>query len=105
FDIELTNVVHEIEHDTTGKIIWYNLSKNIKNYSLGFWSMEQLKELSNNAELKKLKGLSNGSIVDCYAEIKENEIIIYRPNPNAKEVYIKMDNEEDWEFRFNSWYI
>lgn len=105
FNIELTDIIHEVEHETTGKIIFYNLSKNIVDSKSSFWSMDQLKELSNGAELKKVKGLSNGSIVDCYAEIKNNEIIIYRPNPNAKEVYNKMSFESEMEYRNNNWYI
>jgi len=38
--------------------------------------------------LKKVIGLSNGSKVDCYIhEIDDINVEIYRPNPNAKEVY------------------
>ena len=37
---------------------------------------------------KKVIGLSNGSKVDCYIhEIDDINVEIYRPNPNAKEVY------------------
>ena len=105
FNIDFTGVHQEIEHETTGKIIYYNLSKNIINSNKSFWSLEELKELSNGAELKKVKGLSNGSIVDCYSEIKENEVIIYRPNPNAKEVYQPMEFNEEMNYRSNKWYI
>ena len=39
---------------------------------------------------KKVVGLSNGSKVDCYIhEIDNINVEIYRPNPNAKEVYIE----------------
>lgn len=105
FDMELTSISNKVEHETTGKIITYNLSKDIENYNCGFWNIEQLKEFSNNSELKKLKGLSNGSIVDCYAEIKEDKVVIYRPNPNAKEVYKEMSLNDEIEFRKNNWYI
>ena len=105
FNIEFTGIHQEIEHETTGKIIYYNLSKNIINDKKSFWSLEELKERTNNAPLKKLKGLSNGSVVDCYAEIKEDEIIIYRPNPNAKEVYQPMEFKEEINYRSNKWYI
>ena len=38
--------------------------------------------------LKKVIGLSNGSKVDCYIqEIDDINVEIYRPNPNAEEVY------------------
>ena len=106
FNIELMEVFQEVEYETTGKINFYNLSKNIINYrDGGFWSIEELRKITNNAELKKVKGLSNGSVVDCYAEIKEDEVIIYRPNPNAKEVYQTMTLEDELNFRKNNWYI
>lgn len=106
FEIELTNIDHEVEWETTGKITFYNLSKNINNpCGGGFWNMEQLKEMSKGQRLKKIKGLSNGSIVDCYIGIGENIIDIYRPNPNAKEVYKKMELSEELEYRRNNWYI
>ena len=106
FNIELIEVFQEVEYETTGKITFYNLSKNIINYRYGgFWSIEELRKITNNAELKKVKGLSNGSVVDCYAEIKEDEVIIYRPNPNAKEVYKEMLLEDELNFRRNNWYI
>ena len=105
FNIEFTGIHHEVEYETTGKIYFYNLSKNIKTYKQYFWNLEQLKEFSNGAELKKVKGLSNGSIVDCYAEINDNEVVIYRPNPNAKEVYNPMEFEKELNYRCNKWYI
>lgn len=105
-EIELTTVACEIEHETTGKITHYNLSKNINNSSYGgFWNMEQLQEMSKGEKLKKLKGLSNGSIVDCYIGIGENSINIYRPNPNAKEVYKTMELDQEIDFRINNWYL
>ena len=67
--------------------------------------MEQLKEMSNGLKLKKFKGLSNGSIVDCYAGIGENIIEIFRPNPNAKEVYQPMTHEEEMKYRKENWYL
>lgn len=106
FEIELGDVACETEHETTGKIIHYNLSKEINRGDHGgFWSLEQLKEITNNAELKKIKGLSNGSVVDCYIKIGDDTVDIYRPNPNAKEVYKKMSLHDEIEFRKNNWYI
>ena len=105
-EIKLADVDHEVEYDTTGKITFYNLSKNINNpCNGGFWNMEQLQEMSKGQKLKKFKGLSNGSLVDCYVGIGENVINIYRPNPNAKEVYQKMDFAEELEYRRNNWYL
>lgn len=57
---------------------------NIKNSNANFWNK---KSLPRGA--KKIKALSNGSLVDCYfTKDKQNKTIeIYRPNPNAKKVY------------------
>jgi hypothetical protein len=43
-----------------------------------FWALDELP-----SDAKQYTGLSNGSLVDCYY----TEDCIYRPNPNAKEVY------------------
>lgn len=105
-EIEITTIDHEVTHNTTGKIVFYNLSKNINSpCDGGFWSIEQLQEISKGQKLKQFKGLSNGSIVDCYIGIGENSIDIYRPNPNAKEVYQKMEFSEELEYRKNNWYL
>jgi hypothetical protein len=105
-EIELTDIVYEVKWKTTGKIVFYNLSKNINSScDGGFWSIEQLEEMSKGQKLKKFKGLSNGSIVDCYIGIGENTIDIYRPNPNAKEVYKPMDHYEELNYRKNNWYL
>ena len=58
----------------------YTAEKIVTNRS--FWKKEEVKNL------KKVVGLSNGSKVDCYIhEIDDINVEIYRPNPNAKEVY------------------
>lgn len=105
-EIELTDIDHEVNHKTTGKIVFYNLSKNINSpCDGGFWNMDQLQEMSKGQRLKKFKGLSNGSITDCYIGIGENIIDIYRPNPNAKEVYKTMEHNEELNYRRNNWYL
>ena len=105
-EIELTDINHEVEYATTGKIIFYNLSKNISSpCDGGFWSIEQLEEISKDQKLKKFKALSNGSLVDCYIGIGKDVVNIYRPNPNAKEVYKKMDFQEELNYRRNNWYL
>jgi hypothetical protein len=48
----------------------------------GFWKRDDVP-----AEAKPIKALSNGSIVTCYFTNDGDTIRIYRPNPNAKEVY------------------
>ena len=51
-----------------------------------FWKKEEVEGF------KKVVGLSNGSKVDCYIhEIDDINVEIYRPNPNAEEVYNKYD--------------
>lgn len=106
-EIELTDVAWEREWETTGKIVCYNLSKHINNDSHGgYWNMEQLQEAAQGKKLKGLKGLSNGSIVDIYVGIGEDEVEIYRPNPNAKEVYKPFGSiSKELDFRRNHWYL
>ena len=48
----------------------------------GFWNREDVP-----ADAKPIKALANGSIVTCYFTNDGETITIYRPNPNAKEVY------------------
>ena len=52
-----------------------------------FWKKEEVEGL------KKVVGLSNGYKVDCYIfyNIDGINVEIYRPNPNAKEVYNEYD--------------
>lgn len=105
-EIELTDIDHKVEYNTTGKIVFYNLSKNINSpCDGGFWNLEQLQKRSKEQKLKKFKGLSNGSLVDCYAGIGENVINIYRPNPNAKKVYKPMEISDELNYRRNNWYL
>ena len=51
-----------------------------------FWEMAQVP-----TKAKKIKALSNGSLVDCYYTINKRIVKIYRPNPNAKAVYQPLD--------------
>ena len=48
-----------------------------------FWNMDEIPE---NA--KQFVGLCNGSYVNCYTVIEADKTTIYRPNPNAKSVYL-----------------
>ena len=50
--------------------------------SVYFWKESDVPEGA-----KKHIALVNGSYVDCYIVDKGSEAIIYKPNPNAKEVY------------------
>lgn len=62
----------------------------------GFWN---LTEIPKNAI--KIKALSNGRIVDCYykKDKKAKQIVLYRPNPNAKDIYKPLDIEEHIAFQ------
>lgn len=54
-----------------------------------FWNMD---EVPNNAI--RFIGLENGSYVDCYSVIDADKTTIYRPNPNAKSVYLPYEYKE-----------
>ena len=58
------------------------------------WSMEEIPE---NAT--QFTGLSNGSLVDCYYTHTENGSEVYRPNPNAKEIYKPLSIDKHIEFQ------
>ena len=51
-----------------------------------FWQEE---EIPQRAE--QFVGLENGEYVNLYADKDDNSVTIYRPNPNAKEVYKPYD--------------
>lgn len=51
-----------------------------------FWNMEQVPETA-----VKTIALCNGEYVDCYADDHGDSIDFYRPNPNAKEIYVPYD--------------
>lgn len=60
----------------------YFLNKDIE--EITFWS---LSEIENQENVKSYYDLSNGSLVTCYYEVFGDFVKIYRPNPNAKNVY------------------
>lgn len=78
--------------NTFNEIKFGHLDYFIQDYFTGgFW---KLSELPKNSQ--KIKGLSNGSIVDCYfyKDKKNKKIIWYRPNPNAKDIYKPLEINE-----------
>ena len=98
-------------YENLGEIKHYGLSKRYID-APPYWNMDQLNQFAdelrpviNGGPLKKVKGLSNGSIVDCYVMVGDEAFVIYRPNPNAKEVYKKMAFEDEMNFRRTNWYI
>lgn len=102
-ECELISLDHEVNHTTTGKVKFYELSKHIRNYPKEFCSIEELSVMSKGEKLKKFKGINNCSIVDCYIGIGVNSINIYRPNINAKQVYKPIDGQ--FEYKRNNWYL
>ena len=107
FECEILEVAKECEQLETGKIIFYNLSKDIiSKCNGGFWNIGQMMEQANGRRLKSFIGLSNGSLTICYAAFDDNNTIeILRPNPNAKQVYPTMPIKVEIEYRKNHWYL
>lgn len=64
-----------------GNYCQYSMDRDIKNECY-FYNRDELPD-----DAKPIKALSNGSIVDCYFINDGTTIHIYRPNPNAKNVY------------------
>jgi len=104
-DVKLEETIEEKYDDMVGKTIYYKLSKNIIDRPLPFSNIEQLKELSYGRKLKKVKGLSNGKIVDCYVAIGENDIEIFRPNCNVKDIYSPMSFKDEQFYKENNWFL
>lgn len=71
----------------------------IKDDKVSFWDKKDLPR-----GVKKLKALSNGSIVNCYflRDEKNKEIIIFRPNPNAKKVYHPLSAKKHIKFQLKN---
>lgn len=108
FECEITSEEKTTESETTGKVIYYNLSKDIISHcGGGFWTIEEMMKQAGKRRIKSFLGLSNGSLTTCYAAFDDenNTGEILRPNPNAKEVYPTMPLDAELEFRKNHWYI
>ena len=76
-----------VESEECGKVFTYIIDAEIIETS--FWDSTDIPVGAN-----KFKGLSNGSYVDCYYVHTDNGSIIFRPNPNAKEVYKPLTLQE-----------
>lgn len=84
-------IMDEIHNqDTTDELIIGHLSHKIIDDAGGFWQLYQLPK-----KRTLIKALSNGSIVDCYftKDNRKKEIKWYRPNPNAKNVYVPLSTK------------
>ena len=65
-----------------GKWRMYSVNRKLNNRTPGFWKREQVPEGA-----KPIRLHSNGSIVTGYILNDGETLHVYRPNPNAKEVY------------------
>ena len=107
FEIELT-FDKEVKTEKSGVKQFWNCSKEIiSKCGGGFWSIPQMLEMANDRRLKSFIGLSNGSLVTCYAAFDDDEktIEILRPNPNAKDVYTTLPLSAHIEYVKNHWII
>ncbi|PGF04968.1 hypothetical protein [Bacillus toyonensis] len=59
-----------------------------------FWNLVELPQ-----GVKRHKGVSNGDIVDCYVFVQQGVTTVFRPNPNAKEVYKPLTIDERIAFK------
>ena len=82
-----------------GKYRRYSISRTIDDRcGGGFWKLSDIPD-----DAKPFKALSNGSIVDCYFLNDGETIHIYRPNPNAKEVYKPLSLKDHINFVKNNY--
>lgn len=94
--------------EKNGKTEVFRVSKNIiSKCDGGFWNLDQLREMINGRRYKSFTGLSNGSLVTCYAAFDDdkNTVEIVRPNPNAKEVYKPLETKEHIKYKESHWYL
>ena len=80
-----TTELRDYCHIGKGRVITAFLHKKKVN-DMYFWKLD---EIPNTA--KQTIALCNGSYVNCYADDHGDSVDFYRPNPNAKEVYIPYD--------------
>ena len=95
--LEILGIKYSIAEEEENMTLY---DTNIFYKSEGFWNMEQVPK---NAT--KIKGLSNGSIVNCYFTNIDNVLTVYRPNPNNKDIYKPLPLKEHIEYCKNNPYI
>lgn len=90
FEIKIDKILLDIYNKgTENEIKIFAIDWHFVEEKRGFWKLD---EIPKNA--KKIKALSNGHIVDCYYTKINNTITLYRPNPNAKEIYKPLSIED-----------
>ena len=107
FECKITSVESVVEGSPLGRLVFYNLSKDIVSCNPYFWTQEQALQMINGRRFKPFIGLSNGSLTNCYAVFNNdsNIVEILRPNPNAKEVYKTMPLDKEISYRRSHWYM
>lgn len=77
----------------------YEMSHNFKD-TVSFWKLEDVPQ-----GCTPIKSWCNGNIVDCFFRTTEREVEIYRPNPNAKEVYkpLSLDEQRAYEREYGAY--
>lgn len=76
---------------------WKEFKTNTMYQSMSFRKIEDIPKGA-----KKIKGLSNGSIVDCYYINESSVLTVFRPNPNDEDIYKPMDIEEHLDYQRNN---
>lgn len=80
--------IHDLRQQGKGRIITTAFCpRDIKENH--FWNID---EIPQNAV--HFISLCNGSYVNCYTLIEEGKTTIYKPNPNAKSVYLPYEYKE-----------
>lgn len=75
----------ENRDEETGIVSYYKVSHKFAEGN-SFWHLSELP-----ADAEPIVGVCNGSLVVCYFTNDGETVTIYRPNPNAKEVYKPMN--------------
>lgn len=86
------NLVDEFYNEKSGTVKLFDIIGEIHENS--FWHIEEIP-----VDAIPYKDLSNGKIVTCYYKHIENGSIIYRPNPNAKDVYKPLPIDEQIKYQ------
>lgn len=83
--------LHDMREQGKGRIITSSFFPRSVEKCL-FWNIDEIPQNATH-----FIGLSNGSYVNCYSFIEDNKTTIYRPNPNAKSVYLSYEGKEIME--------
>lgn len=70
--------------EETGTVSYYKVSHKFAE-GKSFWHLSELP-----SDVEPIIGVCNGSLVVCYFKNDGETVTIYRPNPNAEEVYKPM---------------